>query len=50
MFTFTVYKGSESGDQVKSTTSKPSELTGDQVLLKVFASGVCRTGEFTSAM
>ncbi|KAJ6782234.1 hypothetical protein PWT90_08862 [Aphanocladium album] len=43
MLSFTVYKGAADGNPVKSTTSKPKELTGDQVLLKVLASGVCGT-------
>ncbi|ROV88197.1 hypothetical protein VPNG_10320 [Cytospora leucostoma] len=43
MPTFTVYKGSESGAAVKSTTTKPDELTGDLVFLRVTASGVCGT-------
>ncbi|TQV93287.1 NADP-dependent alcohol dehydrogenase [Cordyceps javanica] len=43
MLSFTVYKGSPDGTPVKSTTSKPRQLTGDQVLLKVLASGVCGT-------
>lgn len=42
MPSFTVYKGSDSGKVVKSTTEKP-ELKGDQVLLKVTASGLCGT-------
>lgn len=43
MPTFTVFKGNESGDPKKSTTTKPDELTGDSVLLRVTASGVCGT-------
>ncbi|ATY60957.1 NADP-dependent alcohol dehydrogenase [Cordyceps militaris] len=43
MFSFTVYKGAPDGAPVQSTTTKPKELTGDQVLLKVLASGVCGT-------
>src|SRR5690348_11421026 len=42
MPSFTVYKGSESGKVVKATTEKPA-LKGDQVLLKVTASGLCGT-------
>lgn len=45
MPSFTVYKGSKSGEIIKSTTTKPDELTGDQVLLKVTASGLCGTDE-----
>lgn len=44
MLSFTVFKGAKDGIPVKSTTSKPKDLTGDQVLLKVLASGVCGTG------
>ncbi|OAA55645.1 NADP-dependent alcohol dehydrogenase [Cordyceps fumosorosea ARSEF 2679] len=43
MLSFTVYKGSPDGKPVKGTTTRPKELTGDQVLLKVLASGVCGT-------
>ena len=42
MPSFTVFKGSKDGSIKKSETSKP-ELKGDQVLLKVTASGVCGT-------
>lgn len=45
MISFTVYKGSSDGNPVKATTTKPSELTGDQVLLKILASGLCGTGK-----
>jgi D-arabinose 1-dehydrogenase-like Zn-dependent alcohol dehydrogenase len=44
MVSFTVYKGSKDGSIVKSSTSK-SDLTGDQVLLRVTASGLCGTDE-----
>lgn len=47
MPSFTVYKGAADGTPVKSTTSKPDDLVGDQVLLKVLASGVCGTGTFS---
>ncbi|KUI73611.1 Alcohol dehydrogenase [Cytospora mali] len=43
MPTFTVFRGDKSGAPKKSTTTKPDELTGDSVLLKVTASGVCGT-------
>ena len=43
--TFTVFKGSSSGAITKSTMTKPSTLKGDQVLLKITASGVCGTDE-----
>lgn len=42
MVSFTVFKGAKNGKVVKSTTEKP-ELTGDQVLVKVTASGLCGT-------
>ena len=42
MPTFTVFKGSQDGTIVQSSTSKPA-LTGDQVQLKVTASGLCGT-------
>jgi D-arabinose 1-dehydrogenase-like Zn-dependent alcohol dehydrogenase len=44
MPTFTVFKGSESGKVVKSQTTRP-DLTDDQVLVKVTASGLCGTDE-----
>lgn len=43
MPTFTTFKGSKDGAPKKSTTTKPDELTGDKVLLKVTASGLCYT-------
>ncbi|KAH7040246.1 chaperonin 10-like protein [Microdochium trichocladiopsis] len=43
MPSFTVFKGSKDGVVVKGTTTKPDELTGDHVLIKVTASGVCGT-------
>ncbi|XXG98140.1 hypothetical protein Hte_004461 [Hypoxylon texense] len=42
-FTFTVFKGDKSGSPKQSTTTKPNELTGDSVLLRVTASGLCGT-------
>ncbi|OQN95759.1 hypothetical protein B0A48_17949 [Cryoendolithus antarcticus] len=42
MPTFTVYKGHESGKVVKSTTTRP-DLTRDEVLVKINASGLCGT-------
>ncbi|OCK83177.1 GroES-like protein [Lepidopterella palustris CBS 459.81] len=42
MPSFTVYKGSKDGSIQKSSTSKP-ELTADQVLLRITASGLCGT-------
>lgn len=44
MPSFTVYKGSKEGVK-KSTTTKPDELKGDQVLLRVTVSGLCGTGK-----
>lgn len=44
MVSFTVFKGSESGEIKKSETTK-GELKKDQVLLKVTASGLCGTDE-----
>ncbi|KAI1499278.1 GroES-like protein [Biscogniauxia marginata] len=43
MPSFTVFKGSESGAPVKTTTTKPDQLSGDQVFLRVTASGLCGT-------
>jgi D-arabinose 1-dehydrogenase-like Zn-dependent alcohol dehydrogenase len=43
MPSFTVFKGHESGNPAKSTTTKPDELTEDYVLLRVTASGLCGT-------
>jgi threonine dehydrogenase-like Zn-dependent dehydrogenase len=48
MPTFTVFKGSKDGVLREAKTTKPDELTGDFVLLKVTASGLCGTGEFIS--
>lgn len=41
-YNFKVWKGSESGDIVETTTHK-SSLTGDQVYLKITHTGVCGT-------
>ncbi|UNI24722.1 Alcohol dehydrogenase (NADP(+)) [Purpureocillium takamizusanense] len=43
MPTFTVFKGGEGGKPKESTTTKPDQLVGDNVLVKVTASGVCGT-------
>ncbi|KAI1335085.1 GroES-like protein [Xylariaceae sp. FL0016] len=43
MPSFTVFKGSESGSPKKTTTTRPDQLTGDQVFVKVTASGLCGT-------
>lgn len=42
MPTFTVFRGSKDGIR-KTSTTKPDELSGDKVLLKVTASGLCGT-------
>jgi hypothetical protein len=44
MPTFTVFKGQKDGIPKKSTTTKPDQLTGDKVIVKVTASGLCGTG------
>lgn len=49
MPSFTVYKGSQDGSIKKATTTKPDELTGDKVLVKVTASGLCGTGKWIAA-
>ena len=46
MRTFTVFKGSKDGKVLKSSTSKPDKLVGDQVAIRVTASGLCGTGEY----
>ncbi|KAM0258784.1 hypothetical protein ACHAQJ_003626 [Trichoderma viride] len=43
MPSFTVYTGSKDGHVKPSTTTKPDELTCDQVVLRVTASGMCFT-------
>ncbi|RWA07235.1 hypothetical protein EKO27_g7871, partial [Xylaria grammica] len=43
MPTFTVFKGHESGAPKKETTTKPDELSGDQVFVRITASGLCGT-------
>ena len=47
MPSFTVFKGQANGAPKKSTTTKPDQLVGDHVLVRVTASGVCGTGEYT---
>lgn len=44
MPSFTVYKGSQGGKIVKAETKRP-DLTNDDVLVKVTASGLCGTDE-----
>lgn len=48
MVTFTVFKGSNDGTPKKSNTTKPDKLTGDSVLLRVTASGLCGTGMYNN--
>ena len=48
MPSFTVFKGQESGVPKQSTTTKPDQLTGDNVFVKVTASGLCGTGMYSS--
>ncbi|KAI0426762.1 GroES-like protein [Xylaria sp. FL1042] len=43
MPSFTVFKGSDSGAPKKETTTRPDELSGDQVFIRITASGVCGT-------
>ncbi|RFU76783.1 hypothetical protein TARUN_5454 [Trichoderma arundinaceum] len=43
MPSFTVYTGSENGHVKPSTTTKPDQLTGDQIFVRVTASGMCFT-------
>lgn len=43
MVDFTVYKGSKSGEIVKSTTTR--EIKDDEVLVKISHSGLCGTDE-----
>ncbi|KAK7960321.1 hypothetical protein PG988_011535 [Apiospora saccharicola] len=43
MPSFTVFKGQQDGSPRKSTTTKPDQLSGDNVYLRVTASGVCGT-------
>lgn len=45
MPSFTVFKGQKDGIPRQSTTTKPDELTGDNVYVRVTASGVCGTGK-----
>jgi threonine dehydrogenase-like Zn-dependent dehydrogenase len=45
MPSFTVFKGQESGAPKKETTTKPDELSGDQVFIRITASGLCGTGK-----
>lgn len=43
MPSFTVYTGSKDGHVKPRTTTKPDQLTGDQVYVRVTASGMCFT-------
>lgn len=42
MPTYTIFTGSKSGEVVKSTATRP-DLTGDQLYIRVTASGLCGT-------
>lgn len=53
MPSFTVFQGAKDGTIKQAMTTRPDELTGDLVLVKITASGVCGTGrspEFHRAM
>ncbi|KAK6866378.1 chaperonin 10-like protein [Apiospora arundinis] len=43
MPSFTVFKGAKDGNPVKATTTRPDELKGDQVFMRITASGLCGT-------
>lgn len=43
MPTFTVFKGTKDGKLVKASTTRPDELSGDNCLVKITASGLCYT-------
>ncbi|KAI1330958.1 GroES-like protein [Xylariaceae sp. FL0255] len=43
MPSFTVLKGSESGNPQAATMTRPDELSGDQVFVRITASGLCGT-------
>jgi threonine dehydrogenase-like Zn-dependent dehydrogenase len=43
MSSYTVFKGAQNDYPKESTLSLPDALTGDNVLLKVTASGLCGT-------
>lgn len=45
MPSFTVFKGHESGAPKKETTTRPDDLWGDEVFVRITASGVCGTGK-----
>lgn len=49
MPTFTVFKGSKDGSIKEDKTTRP-DLTGDQVYLKITASGLCGTGQCTHGL
>jgi hypothetical protein len=40
MPTFTVFKGSKEGAAKEATTTRPDELQGDDVLVKITVSGL----------
>ncbi|ORX36213.1 chaperonin 10-like protein [Kockovaella imperatae] len=43
MPSFTVFKGNKQGKPQKATTERPDKLEGDQVIVRVTASGLCGT-------
>ncbi|KAI1419458.1 GroES-like protein [Xylaria sp. FL1777] len=43
MPSFTVFKGNKSGVPTKEITTRPDELSGDEVFVRITASGVCGT-------
>lgn len=43
MTTFTVYTGAKDGHVKPNNATKPEQLTGDQVFLRITASGMCFT-------
>lgn len=43
MTNFTVYTGAKDGHVKPNNATKPEQLTGDQVFLRITASGMCFT-------
>ncbi|KAK4083023.1 uncharacterized protein Triagg1_1913 [Trichoderma aggressivum f. europaeum] len=43
MTSFTVYTGAKDGNVKSNSATKPEQLTGDQVFLRIIASGMCFT-------
>lgn len=50
MPSYTVYKGDKSGVPKAATTTRPDELKGDQVYVRITASGLCGTGMYDLTM